>query len=168
MTYQERSEKLGSFAGLERSPEPQKRVTPTSRDPNMVLIDIEDDRYKEFYDKCAKYEHSTEQELLKCLVAAFNNGAVVPRMRREEIDTLNCSKIPLFLPSFSRSLLIDKCEKSRLNMYLVLSSLIENFIDERIIIEERFPRESHFAVNPNSPVRVHSKPFLVAQNSTNE
>jgi hypothetical protein len=166
MSYEERKEKLGSFRGLERSPEPQKRVTPTSRDPNMVLIDIEDDRYKEFYDKCAKFEHSEVQELLQSLVEGFCSGAVVPQMRREEIDTLNSSKIPLFLPSQSRSLLIDECESRRLNMYSVLTSLIENFIEGTILIQERFPRESHFSVSPQSPVKTVSKPFLVPMNAS--
>jgi hypothetical protein len=165
MSYEERKEKLGLFSGLERSPEPQKRQEPTSRDPNMVLINLEKDYHDRWNDKCKKYKHSTQQELLKSLIDGFVNGTVVPQMRKEQ-DESNSSKIPLFLPSYSRSLLVDRCERGRLNMYSVLSSLLQNFIDGEILIEQRYPRESSFSVSPNSPVKTVSKPFLVARNAS--
>jgi hypothetical protein len=168
MSLSERKEKLGSFSGLENHPEPQKRVTPTSRDPNMLLINIDRDKHDKFIDKCAKYEHSSEQEILKSLVDNYINATVVPQMSKQESDgdTLSHSKIPLFLPSQTRSLLVDKCERGRLNMYSVLTSLIENFIDGSIIIEQKYPFESSFSVSPQSPVRAISKPFLVSRNAS--
>lgn len=165
MTYEERKEKLGSFSGIEKTFEPPKRQVPTSSDPNMVWIDIEDDKYKEFYEKCEKFNYSEVQEILKSLVDAYIADYVMVEIR-EEIDSLNCSKIPCFLTSQSRSILRNKCESRMLNMHNLLSSLVQNFIEGTILIQERYPFASHSSASPQSPVKSVSKPFLVAMNGS--